>query len=172
MARGLAKVFADTHALQAKSWRFQRDIAGPLSIVLRPVLQRQGKELGLATDRIAERMRSLGLAAHCPRLGPSIPGVHQGPVWTGMEMIDCLVGMHELVVHRTGKVLWLAEEAMDLATCDLLRQRIEAHEKAAWVLVGVGFADLLGEQFDPRTILARTEHRAEPALAAPPQSSL
>jgi starvation-inducible DNA-binding protein len=167
LARGLAKILADTHALYAKTWRFHRDIGIPASIVLRPLLHRQGNDLARATGGIVDRMRSLGLPAQgwqCPSLGK--PPVHRGPTWSAKKMVGCLVDRHEAVARRIGGVLPLAEGAADRATCDLLRQRLEAHEEAAWLLAEVGIAALVGEFLSPRRTPVRARPPGEPRSVA------
>jgi starvation-inducible DNA-binding protein len=148
---GLAKVLADTRALCAKTYRFQRDVGGPTFMVLRPLLKQQRDELELATDRIAERMRFLDLAAHLRRRILRKPLLHRGPEWTTKAMVSCLIARHETVARRAERVFGLAEKATDRATCDLLRERIKAHERAIWVLVAAGIAALIGDRLDPRT---------------------
>lgn len=155
ISRGLSRVLADTHALCAKTRRFGRDVRGHASIVLRPPLAGQCHELELAADRIAERMRALGVAAPRQHLRPSIPPTHRSPTWTAEEMIGCLVERHETVARRIRSVLKLAENAADRTTCDLLRQRLDAHEKATWVLVQIGMVELI------RDVIARPATRRE-----------
>jgi starvation-inducible DNA-binding protein len=143
IGRGLSRLLADTHALWAKTLRIRRDIGGHEGIVLRPLLARQCRELERATDRIAEHMRALGVAAPRQELRPLLSPVHQGPTSTAEEMIGGLVQRHETVARRIRRVLRLAENAADRATCDLLRQRIDAHDEATWVLVQIATAELL-----------------------------
>lgn len=140
IARGLARLLADTRALHAKTSRFCRDVAGPESVVLRPVLEQHCDELRLATDTIAERMGSRGVTVALPQ-DLAAPPAHQGPVWTVEEMIGCLAERHEMAARRAHDVLRLAEQAHDRATCDWLMQRIHAHEKTAWVLTAIGIAE-------------------------------
>ncbi len=142
IARGLSRMLGDTHALYAKSCRFHRDAAGPGSGTLRPTLELQCDELWVGTNLIASRMRALGLRVPLPCGLP--PGAaHHGATWTAEEMIGCLAERHELVGRRARGILRLARERQDLATCDLLVQRIQAHESAAWVLAAIGLAELV-----------------------------
>ncbi len=149
VAAGLERVLDDTRALEAKTRRFLRDLAErdpaePVFVPLRSLLEEQSSDLKLATERIADRMLTLGLA---PRLrGPSSPSLHRGAVWTAEEMLGCLVREHELLVRRTVGVLRVTARASDDATIDLLRWRIEEHEAAAWALVALGAAELFHER--------------------------
>jgi starvation-inducible DNA-binding protein len=165
LASGLAKVLADTHGLYAKTWRFHRDVGRDASIGLRLLLHQQGNDLACATDRIVERMRFLGLPAQGWRPSLWKPPMHHGPAWSAQEMIRCLAERHEAVARRINGVLQLA--ATDRATCDLLRQRIKAHEKAAWVLAEMGIAALIGEFFHPRRPPTRPRPLGPHGSAAP-----
>jgi starvation-inducible DNA-binding protein len=145
IAGGLSKLLADTQALYAETRRLHRGVGGSESIVLRPVLEQQCDELRLATELIAERMRSLGMAVLRPRGGIRAPLLKPAPVLMVQERIRCLVGRHEAVATRAQRLLGLAEKAHDSALCDLLMQRIQVHEKTGWVLAGIGIAELILE---------------------------
>jgi starvation-inducible DNA-binding protein len=143
MGRGLSKLLADTHALDAKTRRFHRDVGDPEAAVLRPVLEQQRDELQLAAALIAERMSCLGVVALRPSGLFAPAALHHGPAWTAREMIRCLAEGHEMAARRAHAVLRLAEEAHDSVTCDCLGRRVWAHEKAAWVLAAIGVAEFI-----------------------------
>lgn len=160
IARGLTRVLADTRALQAKTRRFARDAGGLASALLRPALERQGVELEVACELLTERVGSPGRPVLI-RSAIHRPLAHRGPHWRDAEMVSCLVATHEAVGRRADRVLKLAEHARDWATCDLLTQRIDAHETTAWKLVPVGIVALVAELLDPRpSLLARRDHFA------------
>jgi len=100
------------------------------------MFEQQYTELALAVDTIAERIRALGhfapgsYAAYA-RLA-SIADTDGVPSAT--EMIKLLVEGQEAVVRTARKVLSVAEEANDQATADLTTERLQIHEKTAWML--------------------------------------
>ena len=49
-------------------------------------------------------------------------------------MIRRLVEGHETVARTARKAFQLAEATHDQPTCDLLTQRMQVHEKTAWML--------------------------------------
>ena len=136
IADGLGRLLADSYSLYLKTHNFHWNVTGPMFQTLHLMFEAQYNELALAVDLIAERIRSLGAPApgtysEFARLG-SIPETAGVPKAT--EMIRLLVEGHETVV-RTARALFPAvEKAADEATADLLTQRIQVHEKTAWML--------------------------------------
>ncbi len=143
IARGLSKVLGDTHALCAKTRRFHRDITGSSFSILRLVLEQQRVALQRATGVIAKHMRARGLAVLGPKEGLRTQPQHQGRLWTAQEMIASLTERHESVARRARRVLGIADRAHDQPTCELLVQRIQAHERTAWLLLAIGTAELI-----------------------------
>jgi len=136
IALGLSRVLADTYTLYLKTHNFHWNVTGPMFQTLHLMFETQYTELALAVDLIAERIRSLGFPA---------PGTYkqyaelssikeeQG-IPKAQEMIRLLVEGQEAVVRTARSLYATAEAANDEATADLLTQRIQLHEKTAWML--------------------------------------
>jgi starvation-inducible DNA-binding protein len=104
---------------------------------LHAMFMQQYTELWNAVDPIAERIRSLGHPApgsyaQFGRLS-SIADVPTTPP-RALDMVRILVDGHEAVARTARKVFPLAEKADDQPTADLLTQRLDIHEKTAWML--------------------------------------
>jgi starvation-inducible DNA-binding protein len=136
IATGLSKVQADTYTLYLKTHNFHWNVTGPMFQTLHLMFEQQYNELWLAVDAIAERIRALGFPA---------PGTYQKlaalssikddeGVPKAEDMIRRLVEGHEIVARTARSVFRLAEEVRDQPTCDLLTQRMQIHEKTAWML--------------------------------------
>ncbi len=136
IADGLSKVLADSYTLYLKTHNFHWNVTGPMFQTLHLMFETQYNELALAVDLVAERIRALGFPApgsyaEFGRLTsiPEEPGVPPA-----QDMIKKLVQGHESVV-RTARSMWTAaEKAQDQPTLDLLTQRMQLHEKTAWML--------------------------------------
>jgi starvation-inducible DNA-binding protein len=136
IADGLARLLADTYTLYLKTHNFHWNVTGPMFQTLHLMFETQYTELALAVDLIAERIRSLGSPApgtyaEFGRLSSikETPGVPKAD-----KMIRLLVEDQEAVVRTARSIFPLAEKAGDEATADLLTQRIQLHEKTAWML--------------------------------------
>ena len=136
IAEGLSRVLADSYTLYLKTHNFHWNVTGPMFNTLHLMFEGQYQELALAVDLLPERIRALGLPAPATfsefeRLSsikeePGVPGAQ--------DMIKKLVQGHESVV-RTARGMWAAaDKAQDQPTLDLLTQRIQVHEKTAWML--------------------------------------
>jgi starvation-inducible DNA-binding protein len=136
IAEGLSKVLADTYTLYLKTHNFHWNVTGPMFQTLHLMFETHYNELALAVDLVAERIRALGFPApgtyaEFAKLSsiPEEPGVPPA-----QEMIKKLVQGHETVV-RTARAMWsVAEKSQDQPTLDLLTQRMQVHEKTAWML--------------------------------------
>ena len=136
IAQGLSRLLADTYTLYLKTHYFHWNVTGPMFNTLHLMFETQYTELALAVDLIAERIRALGHTAPgsyaaFARLS-SISETEDVPKAT--EMIRQLVQAQEAVVRTARSVFPAAERASDEATADLLTQRIQLHEKTAWML--------------------------------------
>ena len=136
IAGGLSKVLADTFTLYLKTHNFHWNVTGPQFRTLHVMFEEQYNELWLALDAVAERIRSLGMPAPATTRQLTAlstikedEGVPKAP-----EMIKKLVEGHETVTRTARAVFKLAEECNDESTCDLLTQRLQIHEKTAWML--------------------------------------
>jgi len=136
IAGGLSKVLADTYTLYLKTHNYHWNVVGPMFNTLHLMFETQYNELALAVDEIAERIRSLGEPAPGSYLEfaelSSIPEDREKP--EAMEMVRRLVEGHEAVARTARSVFPLAEQANDEPTADLLTQRLQVHEKTAWML--------------------------------------
>ncbi|MEE8529879.1 MAG: Dps family protein [Nitrosomonadaceae bacterium] len=136
IANGLSKLLADTYGLYLKTHNFHWNVTGPMFQTLHLMFETQYNELALAVDLVVERIRSLGFPApgtysEFARLS-SIRETSGAP--KAEEMIQLLVEGQEAIVRTARSVFPVTEKASDEATADLLTQRIQLHEKTAWML--------------------------------------
>lgn len=136
IAEGLSRLLADTYTLYLRTHNFHWNVTGPMFNTLHTMFETQYNELALAVDEIAERIRTLGFPA---------PGTYaayarlssikeEEGVPSAEEMIRLLVQGQEAVVRTARGILPLADKANDEPTADLLTQRMQVHEKTAWML--------------------------------------
>lgn len=136
IADGLSKVLADSYILYLKTHNYHWNVTGPMFQTLHIMFGDQYTELWNALDVIAERIRALGYPA---------PGTYKSYVElssiqeedgvpSAQDMIRNLVGGQEALVRTLRKAFRVAESASDQPTADLLTQRMEIHEKNAWML--------------------------------------
>ena len=136
IAEGLSRLLADTYTLYLKTHNFHWNVKGPMFQTLHLMFEGQYNELALAVDLIAERIRALGFPApgtykEYARLS-SIPETEGVP--DAREMIRLLVEGQEAVARTARKIFPVVEKASDEPTADLLTQRLQVHEKTAWML--------------------------------------
>ena len=136
IAEGLSRLLADTYSLYLKTHNFHWNVTGPMFQTLHLMFETQYNELALAVDLIAERIRALGFPApgtysDFAKLSSiaETPGVPKAP-----EMIRLLVEGQESVARTARSIFPLAEKVNDEPTADLLTQRLQVHEKTAWML--------------------------------------
>ena len=136
IAEGLSRLLADTYTLYLKTHNFHWNVTGPMFQTLHLMFETQYTELALAVDLIAERIRALGYPApgtysEYVKLSsiPETPGVPKAK-----EMISLLVEGQEAVVRTARSIFPVLEEVNDEPTADLLTQRMQVHEKTAWML--------------------------------------
>lgn len=136
VAEGLSRVLADSYTLYLKTHNYHWNVTGPMFQTLHAMFETQYTELAVAVDDIAERIRSLGYPA---------PGTYaayaklssvkdEEDLPDAREMIRRLVVAHETVASTARSVFPKAEECNDEVTADLLTQRLQVHEKTAWML--------------------------------------
>ena len=136
IAEGLSHLLADTYVLYGKTHGFHWNVTGPMFNTLHLMFMEQYTELWNALDVIAERIRALGVVA--PHGGSTLAGLasikeaEQKPA--ALDMLRELVAGHEAVARTARSVFPLAEAASDEPTADLLTQRLQIHEKTAWML--------------------------------------
>lgn len=136
IADGLSRLLADTYTLYLKTHNYHWNVTGPMFQTLHLMFETQYNELALAVDLIAERIRALGFPAPgtyaaFARLS-SIPETEGVP--NAQEMIRLLVEGQEAVIRTARSIFPIADKAADEPTADLLTQRMQVHEKTAWML--------------------------------------
>lgn len=136
IADGLNRLLADTYTLYLMTHNFHWNVKGPMFNTLHLMFETQYTELALAVDLIAERIRALGYPApgtysEFAKLS-SIKEVKGVP--TAEAMIKHLVLGQEAVVKTARSLFPNVEKVSDEPTADLLTQRMQLHEKNAWML--------------------------------------
>ncbi len=139
IAEGLARFLADAFTLYLKTHNFHWNVTGPMFNSLHVMFETQYTEQWTALDEIAERTRALGFNAPGSYAEftalTSIreeEGARGVPDWKGM--VQQLVEGNEAVCRTARAVLKTADDAGDDPTVDLLTQRLQTHEKYAWML--------------------------------------
>ncbi len=136
IANGLSRLLADEYTLYLKTHNFHWNVTGPMFNTLHLMFETHYTESALAVDAVAERIRALGFPA---------PGTYSAyakltsieeteGVPEAMEMVRLLVKGHEACAKTARSVFPLADKASDEPTADLLTQRLQVHEKTAWML--------------------------------------
>ena len=136
IAGGLSRLLADTYTLYLKTHFFHWNVTGPMFQTLHLMFETQYNELWLATDLVAERIRALGHPAPGTYSEfAKLTSIKETPgVPKATDMIRKLVEGHEAVARTARSLFPVADKAEDEATADLLTQRIQVHEKTAWML--------------------------------------
>lgn len=136
LAAGLSALLADSYTLYLKTHYFHWNVTGPMFQTLHLMFETQYTELALAVDLIAERIRSLGHVAPGSYAAfsklSSIKETEEVPKAT--DMVKQLVEAHETVVRTARSLMTTADDTHDEATADLVTQRLQLHEKTAWML--------------------------------------
>ncbi|NLQ17332.1 DNA starvation/stationary phase protection protein [Marinomonas sp. M1K-6] len=136
ISEGLKHLLADTYTLYLQTHNFHWNVTGPQFRELHLMFEEQYQELALAVDDIAERIRTLDVAA---------PGTYKAfaelssvkevdGVPSSTDMVKYLTKGHEQVVKTARKVLKVAQEADDESSASLVSDRMRVHEKTAWML--------------------------------------
>jgi starvation-inducible DNA-binding protein len=136
IAQGLSRLLADTFTVYLKTHNFHWNVTGPMFNTLHLMFETQYTELWAATDLIAERIRSLGHYAPgtYAEFG-ALASIGETPGHPkAEEMVRLLVEGNEAVVRTARSVFPLVDKAHDEPTADLLTQRMQIHEKNAWML--------------------------------------
>ncbi len=136
VAEGLSRLLADTYILYLKTHSFHWNVTGPMFVTLHELFEVHYTEFAAAIDEIAERIRALGFSA--PGSFDQFSSLTSIDEETGVpdaeEMIRQLAVGQEAVVRTARTVLPHADKADDEPTIDLLTQRMQIHEKNAWML--------------------------------------
>jgi starvation-inducible DNA-binding protein len=136
IAEGLSRFLADTYTLYLKTHNFHWNVTGPMFQTLHIMFMDQYNEEWMAVDLIAERIRALGFPAPGGYKDFSaLTSIKEADgVPKAKDMIRQLVEGQETVVRTARAVFPIAEKANDQPTLDLLTQRMQIHEKNAWML--------------------------------------
>ena len=139
IAQSLSSYMSDAFTLYLKTHNFHWNVTGPMFNSLHGMFEGQYTEQWNALDEVAERIRALGFNApgsyaEFIRLSSikEEPGLSTAPDW--QEMVRQLVVGNEAVCRSARKVLDVADDADDEPTEDLMIQRLQTHEKNAWML--------------------------------------
>ncbi len=136
IAEGLGRVLADTYTLYLKTHNYHWNVTGPLFNTLHLMFETQYIEQWTAVDLIAERIRSLGEFApgSYAQFGALTSIAEADGVPKAEQMIEDLVSGNETVARTIREIFPTVDDASDEPTADLLTQRLQAHEKTAWML--------------------------------------
>jgi len=139
VAEGLSGFLADAYTLYLKTHNFHWNVTGPMFNTLHVMFETQYTEQWTALDAVAERIRALGFPApgsyaEFSRLSSIAeePALRESTDWR--EMVRQLTVGNEAVCRTARRVLQVADEAGDDPSVDLLTQRLQVHEKYAWML--------------------------------------
>jgi len=136
IAQGLSGLLADSYTLYLMTHNYHWNVTGPMFNALHAMFMEQYTEQWTALDQIAERIRALGHPApgtykEFVRLA-TIKEVEGVP--KAMDMVRHLVAAQEATARTARNLFPLVDKANDQPTADLLTQRLEVHEKTAWML--------------------------------------
>ena len=136
IAAGLSRLLADSYTLYLKTHNYHWNVTGPLFNTLHQMFEVQYTELAAAVDEIAERIRALGVIApgSYKAFGELTEIEEDDQVPTAEQMIANLVTAQETVARTARSVFPLVDQAADEPSADLLTQRMQVHEKNAWML--------------------------------------
>jgi starvation-inducible DNA-binding protein len=136
IVKGLSRFLADSYTLYLQTHNFHWNVTGPMFNTLHTMFMQQYTEQWTALDLIAERIRALGhpapgTYAEYARLASikEVPGVPKA-----MDMVRHLVSSQEATARTARSIFSIVEKANDQPTADLLTQRLDVHEKTAWML--------------------------------------
>jgi starvation-inducible DNA-binding protein len=136
IAKGLSELLADSYSLYLMTHNFHWNVTGPMFNTLHNMFMTQYTEQWAALDLIAERIRALGEPAPATYKEfsklTSIAEVSGTP--KALEMVRYLVKAQEATAKTARKLFSLVDKANDQPTADLLTQRLDIHEKTAWML--------------------------------------
>ena len=135
-AEGLKHLLAESYTLYLQTHNFHWNVSGPQFRELHLMFEEHYTELAVAVDDIAERIRTLDVAApgtykEFSKLS-SIIEVEGVP--SSQEMVELLTKGHEQIVRTSREVLKLAQSADDESTAALVSDRMRVHEKTSWML--------------------------------------
>ena len=136
ISHGLSRLLADSYTLYLKTHNYHWNVTGPMFSTLHIMFEQQYTELAAAVDEIAERIRALGFPApgSYRRFSELTAIEEENAVPDAREMIRQLVIGQETVVRTAREIFPVVDRVNDEPTADLLTQRMQIHEKNAWML--------------------------------------
>lgn len=136
IAQGLSRLLADSYTLYVKTHNYHWNVTGPQFSTLHTLFETHYNELALAVDQIAERIRALGHPApgSYREFAELTSITEEADEPNATEMIRRLVDGQEAVVRTARSIFPAVDEAGDEPSADLLTQRMQIHEKNAWML--------------------------------------
>ncbi len=136
IAKSLSRLLADSYTLYLMTHNFHWNVTGPMFNTLHQMFQTQYTELWQALDTIAERIRALGhYAPGTYREFAELTSIEEPKsIPEAMEMVRMLMVGNEAVAKTARSAFEAAESANDQPTADLLTERMDIHEKTAWML--------------------------------------
>lgn len=137
VAEALNGVLADTFVLYQKTHSYHWNVTGPFFHPFHVMFEEQYREMWAALDELAERVRALGEFAPASAKAfmdtSALESVDE-TVPSADQMVKNLLADHETLIRRAREALDVADDVDDVASEDLLTQRIQTHEKTAWML--------------------------------------
>ncbi|WP_430009386.1 Dps family protein [Methylophaga lonarensis] len=136
IAEELKRLLADSYTLYLQTHNFHWNVTGPQFRDLHLMFEEHYTELAVAVDDIAERIRTLGVAAPGTyKMFAQLSSIKEVEgVPSAKEMVEILNHGHELVVKTCREALKIAQEGDDESSVALISDRMRIHEKTAWML--------------------------------------
>ena len=136
IAAGLSRLLADSYTLYLKTHNYHWNVTGPQFNTLHLMFEQQYTELATAVDEIAERIRALGEPApgSYKQFAKLTRIEEEDKVPDAETMLRRLVIGQETIVRTAREMFPVVDKAADEPTADLLTQRMQIHEKNAWMM--------------------------------------
>ncbi len=136
IVEGLSRLLADSYTLYLKTHNYHWNVTGPMFTALHTLFEEQYTELATAVDVIAERIRALGeFAPGSYKAFAKLTAIkEENDVPDAETMLKNLLNSHEVIIRHARELLQTEAIDTDEVSGDLLTQRMEFHEKNAWML--------------------------------------
>jgi starvation-inducible DNA-binding protein len=137
MADALSRVLANTYTLYLKTHNYHWNVTGPQFASLHTLFETQYTELAAAVDTLAERIRALGhVAPGSYAAFGKLSEIKEAPDSPpeAMAMVRELAGDNEALIRLAEKANETADESGDVASGDMMIERMQVHAKSAWML--------------------------------------
>jgi starvation-inducible DNA-binding protein len=136
LCKALGTFLADTYLLYLKTQNYHWNVTGKMFQPLHSLFEEQYQDMARAIDKIAERIRALG--EYAPGSFSSFSRLstlkEENSIPSSDEMIHYLITGHEHIITNAREMLSICESCEDEVSADLLVQRMQIHEKNAWIL--------------------------------------